>query len=95
MALTKEAYKILNSDYQGVRFIRPFEEYTIQDIKDLIEIFNGYILKLNARIKMNNARIKMNKKLMGDSKDAIIISGLEHENTALEFALMLLEGEIK
>ena len=88
MALTKEAYKILNSDYQGVRFIRPFEEYTIQDIKDLIEIFNGYILKLNARIKMN-------KKLMGDSKDAIIISGLEHENTALEFALMLLEEEIK
>jgi len=88
MALTKEAYKILNSDYQGVRFIRPFEEYTIQDIKDLIEIFNGYILKLNARIKMN-------KKLIGDSKDAIIINGLEHENTALEFALMLLEEEIK
>ena len=85
---TKEAYKKLNSNYQGVRFIRPIEEYTIQDIKDFIETFDNYILKLNARIKMN-------KKLIEDNQDAIIINGLEHENTALEFALMLLEGEIK
>ena len=41
---TKEAYKKLNSNYQGVRFIRPIEEYTIQDIKDFIETFDNYIL---------------------------------------------------
>ena len=87
---TKKAYKKLNSNYQGIRFIRPFEEYTIQDIKDLIEIFDNYILQLNSRIKINKEIIEENFDL-----NPSLCHDLEVENTALEFALMLIEGDRK
>ena len=32
MALTKEAYKKLNDNTNGIRFIRPFSEYTLQEV---------------------------------------------------------------
>lgn len=32
MALTKEAYKILNQNKDGITFIRPYSEYTLQDV---------------------------------------------------------------
>jgi len=34
MPLTKEAYKKLNDNTDGVRFIRPFSEYTLQEVID-------------------------------------------------------------
>lgn len=36
MALTKEAYKILNQNKDGIRFIRPYSEYTLQDVINAI-----------------------------------------------------------
>ena len=36
MPLTKEAYKKLNDNTDGVRFIRPFSEYTLQEVIDAL-----------------------------------------------------------
>ena len=36
MPLTKEAYKKLNDNTDGVRFIRPFSEYTLKEAFDAL-----------------------------------------------------------
>ena len=36
MPLTKEAYKKLNDNTDGIRFIRPFSEYTLQEVIDAL-----------------------------------------------------------
>lgn len=36
MPLTKEAYRKLNDNTDGVRFIRPFSEYTLQEVIDAL-----------------------------------------------------------
>ena len=61
---------------------------SIIKLEDLIETFDNYILQLNARIKINKEIIEENFDL-----NPSLCHDLEVENTALEFALMLLEGE--
>ena len=77
--LGKERSKKLNSNYQGVLD----RLNTIRYRKSFIETFDNYILKLNARIKMN-------KKLIEDNQDAIIINGLN-----MKTALVNIRKEIK
>lgn len=62
----------------------------LERFKKFKETFDNYILQLNARIKINKEIIEENFDL-----DTSLCHDLEVENTALEFALMLLEGERK
>ena len=39
MSFTKEAYAKLNQNKDGIRFIRPFSEYTLQEVIDALTEF--------------------------------------------------------
>ena len=47
MTLTKEAYKKLNDNTDGVRFIRPVSEYTLQEVIDALTELEG--LKIDVK----------------------------------------------
>ena len=52
MPLTKEAYKKLNDNTDGVRFIRPFSEYTLQEVIDALTELEGLKIDVKRYIEL-------------------------------------------
>ena len=52
--LTKEAYKKLNQNKDGIRFIRPFSEYTLQEVIDALTEFEKLKELYNKQSKLLN-----------------------------------------